>query len=143
MGSAKRKEGKVYTRLSRFNLALSYEQYLFLLERKRRAKELDERMTYKDLMVLWNLPQHHMATAVHRGIRQYDERIEAEGGVVEQRDGRRRVTPRRMEGRDERRSVGVRPVPTKVVRTVITKYSQGGIVRRGYSDFIRDQYFED
>jgi len=143
MGSAKRKEGKVYTRLSRFNLALTYEQYLFLLERKRRAKELDERMTYKDLMVLWNMPQHHMATAVHRGIRQYDERIKAEGGTVERRDGRRYVAPRRVEGRDERRSVGIRPVPTKIVRTVIRKYSQGGAVQRGYSDFIRDQYFED
>lgn len=143
MGSAKRKEGKVYTRLSRFNLALSYEQYLFLLERRRRAKELDERMTYKDLVVLWNLPQHHMATAVHRGIKQYDERIEAEGGTVEQRDGRRRVTPRRVERRNESRPMGVWANPTKATRTVITKYSQGGVVRRGYSDFIRDQYFED
>jgi len=142
MTRGKRKEGKVYTRLSRFNLALTYEQYLFLLERKRRCKELDERMTYKDLMVLWNMPQHHMATAVHRGIRQYDERIEAEGGVVE-RDRRQRVTSRRVAGRDERRPVGVRPVPTKIVRTVIRKYSKGGAVQRGYSDFIRDQYFED
>jgi DNA polymerase III delta prime subunit len=142
MTRGKRKEGKVYTRLSRFNLALTYEQYLFLLERKRRCKELDERMTYKDLMVLWNMRQHHMATAVHRGIRQYDERIEAEGGVVE-RDRRQRVTSRRVAGRDERRSVGIRPVPTKIVRTVIRKYSQGGAVQRGYSDFIRDQYFED
>ena len=75
MRREKRKEGKVYTRLSRFNLALSYEQYLFLLERKRRAKELDERVKYKDLVELWGIKQHHMASAVHRGIKQYDYRI--------------------------------------------------------------------
>jgi len=143
MPSGKRKEGKVYTRLSRFNVALTFEQYKFLLERKRKAQELDERMTYKDLVELWNMPQHHMATAVHRGIRQYDERIKAEGGTIERRNDRRSVTPRRMEIRIECRPMGVRSVPTKAVRTVITKYSQGGIVRRGYSDFIRDQYFED
>lgn len=124
-------------------MALTFEQYKFLLERKRKAQELDERVTYKDLVELWNLPQHHMATAVHRGIKQYDERIKAEGGTVERRNGRRSVSSRRMEIRIECRPVGIRPVPTKAVRTVITKYSQGGIVRRGYSDFIRDQYFED
>jgi hypothetical protein len=75
MRREKRKEGKVYTRLSRFNLALSYEQYLFLLERKRRAKELDERVKYKDLVELWGIKQHHMASAVYRGIKQYDYRI--------------------------------------------------------------------
>lgn len=56
-------------------MALSYEQYLFLLERKRRAKELDERVKYKDLVELWGIKQHHMASAVHRGIKQYDYRI--------------------------------------------------------------------
>ena len=75
MRREKRKEGKVYTRLSRFNLALSYEQYLFLLERKRRARELDERVKYKDLVELWGIAQYHMAGAVHRGIKQYDYRI--------------------------------------------------------------------
>jgi len=71
----KKKEGKVYTRLSRFNVVLTFEQYKFLLERKRKARELDERVKYKDLVELWGIAQYHMAGAVHRGIKQYDYRI--------------------------------------------------------------------
>jgi hypothetical protein len=136
----KRKEGKVYTRLSRFNLALSYEQYLFLLERKRRAKELDERMTYKDLMVLWNLPQHHMATAMYRGIKQYDDRIKAEGGDV---GNRRSVPARRVERRDECCPLGLWSKSADARRAILAEYTESGTVRRGYSPLVRVEYFED
>jgi len=57
MARDKKKEGKVYTRLSRFNVVLTFEQYKFLLERKRKARELDERVKYKDLVELWGIPQ--------------------------------------------------------------------------------------
>jgi hypothetical protein len=140
MTRRKRKEPKVYTQKSRYNLVLSYEQYLFLLERKRKAKELDERMTYKDLMVLWNLPQHHMATAVHRGIRQYDERIKAEGKDI---NNRRPIPARRVERRDESCPLGLWSKSAEARRAILREYSQSGTVRRGYSPLVRAEYFED
>lgn len=131
---------KVYTKPSRFNLVLSLDQYKYLLERKRRAKELDERVTYKDLVEKWGIKQHHMASAVYRGIKQYDERIKEEERV---NNIRRQIAARFMEKRNESRTVGVRTVTTEASRSSLEQYSQGGAVRRGYSDYIRTQYFEE
>jgi hypothetical protein len=44
---------KPYIRLSRFNPKLTFEQY-------------------KDLVDEWGIQQYYMATAVNRGIKQYD-----------------------------------------------------------------------
>jgi hypothetical protein len=131
---------KVYTKPSRFNLVLSLEQYKFLLERKRRAKEFDERVTYKDLVEKWGIKQHHMASAVYRGIKQYDEYMKEEERVS---NIRRQIAARSMERRNESRTVGVRAVTTEASRSSLEQYSQGGAVRRGYSDYIRTQYFEE
>ena len=56
-----RKRLSVYTKLSRFNLVLSLDQYKVLLERKAYAKKYNERVRYKDLVVKWGIAQHHMA----------------------------------------------------------------------------------
>jgi len=131
---------KVYTKPSRFNLVLSLDQYKYLLERKRRAKELDERVTYKDLVEKWGIKQHHMASAVYRGIKQYDDYMKEEERVS---NIRRQIAARSMERRNESRAVGVRAVTTEASRSSLEQYSQGGAVRRGYSDYIRTQYFEE
>ncbi len=90
---------KKYTKPTRFNLTLTFEQYKFLLERKRVARELDERIRYKDLVEQWGVSQYFMATAMYRGIKQYDERIKAE----RKDDSNRRPVPaRRVERRNER-----------------------------------------
>ncbi len=136
----KKKEGKVYTKPSRFNVVLTFEQYKFLLERKRKARELDERVKYKDLVELWGIPQYHMAGAVHRGIRQYDERIKAEGGDV---DNRQSIPTRRVERRNECCPVGLWSKSAEARRAILREYSQSGTVRRGYSPLIRAEYFED
>jgi hypothetical protein len=140
MRRGKKKEGKVYTRLSRFNVVLTFEQYKFLLERKRKARELDERVKYKDLVELWGIPQYHMAGAVHRGIRQYDDRIKAEGGDV----GDRQPIPTRVvERRNECCPVGLWSKSAEARRAILREYSEGGTVRRGYSPLVRAEYFED
>ena len=54
------------------NLVLTLEQYRVLMERKRWARINNERVRYKDLVEAWGIKQHHMATAVFRGIKQYD-----------------------------------------------------------------------
>lgn len=54
------------------NLVLTLEQYRVLMERKRWARLNNERVRYKDLVEAWGIKQHHMATAVFRGIKQYD-----------------------------------------------------------------------
>ena len=131
---------KVYTKPSRFNLVLSLDQYKYLLERKRRAKELDERMTYKDLVEKWGIAQHHMASAVYRGIKQYDDRIKEEERVS---NIRQQITSRRVERRNESRAVGLRTDAAEAGRSSPEQYTQGGAVRRGYSDYIRTQYFEE
>ena len=131
---------KVYTKPSRFNLVLSFEQYKYLLERKRRAKELDERVTYKDLVEKWGIKQHHMASAVYRGIKQYDEYMKEEERV---NNIRQQITSRRMERRNESRAVGLRAVAAEASRPSVEQYTQGGSVRRGYSDYIRTEYFEE
>ena len=51
---------------------LSLEQYKVLLERKRIAHANNERVPLKDLVEAWGIKQHHMATAMNRGIKQYD-----------------------------------------------------------------------
>lgn len=71
---------KKYTRPSRYNLALSYDQYKFLLERKAEAKKGNGRVKYKDLVKEWGIKQHYMATAMHRGIKQYDYILWKQGG---------------------------------------------------------------
>ena len=131
---------KVYTKPSRFNLVLSLDQYKYLLERKRRAKELDERVTYKDLVEKWGIKQHHMASAVYRGIKQYDDYMKEEERVS---NIRRQIASGRMERRNESRAVGVRANTAEASRSSLEQYSQGGAVQRGYSDYIRTQYFED
>jgi hypothetical protein len=140
MRRGKKKEGKVYTRLSRFNVVLTFEQYKFLLERKRKARELDERVKYKDLVELWGIAQYHMAGAVHRGIRQYDDRIKAEGGDI---DNRQPIPTRRVERRNECCPVGLWSKSAEARRAILAEYTESGAVRRGYSPLIRVEYFED
>ena len=135
-----RKRLSVYTKPSRFNLVLSFEQYKHLLELKAHAKKYDERVRYKDLVEKWGIKQHHMASAVYRGIKQYDERIKEEERVS---NIRRQIAAGRMERRNESRAVGLRSNAAATDRTRFAEYSQGGIVRRGYSDFIRNSYFEE
>jgi len=139
----KRKEGKVYTRLSRFNVVLTFEQYKVLLERKRKARELDERVKYKDLVELWGIKQYHMAGAVYRGIRQYDDRIKAEGGVRNINDCRQSVPTRRLERRDECCPLGLWAKSADARRAIIAEYTESGVVQRGYSPFVRASYFEE
>ena len=136
----KRKEGKVYTRLSRFNVVLTFEQYKFLLERKRKARELDERVKYKDLVELWGIKQYHMAGAVHRGIRQYDDRIKAER---KDSDNRQPIPTRRVERRNECCPVGLWSKSAEARRAILREYTESGTVRRGYSPLVRAEYFED
>lgn len=131
---------KVYTKPSRFNLVLSLEQYKYLLERKAYAKKYDERVTYKDLVEKWGIKQHHMASAVYRGIKQYDDYIKEEERVS---NIRRQIAARSMERRNESRTVGVRTNTATTDRPRFAEYSQGGAIRRGYSDFIRTEYFEN
>ena len=67
-----RKRLSVYIKPTRFNLTLSFEQYKFLLKRKEYAKKYNERVKYVDLVKEWGIKQYYMATAMHRGIKQYD-----------------------------------------------------------------------
>ena len=131
---------KFYTKLSRFNLVLSLDQYKVLLERKAYAKKYDERVKYKDLVEKWGIAQHHMASAVYRGIKQYDERIKEEERV---NNIRRQIASGRMERRNESRAVGLRTITAEATRPSVEQYTQGGAVRRGYSDYIRTEYFEE
>jgi len=140
MRRGKKIEGKVYTRLSRFNVVLTFEQYKFLLERKRKARELDERVKYKDLVELWGIKQYHMAGAVYRGIRQYDDRIKAEGGNI---NDRQPVPARRVERRTECCPLGLWAKSAEARRAILAEYTESGTVRRGYSPLIRVEYFED
>jgi len=48
-----------------------------------------------------------------------------------------------LEKRNARRTLGVRPKPTKASRASPKQYTQSGAVRGGYSDFIRTEYFEE
>ena len=77
---------KTYTKPGRYNLVLSLDQYKVILERKRIAHENDERVPLKDLADAWGIKQHHLATAVHRGIKQYDYIIWKESQKNERQD---------------------------------------------------------
>ena len=121
-------------------MVLSFEQYKVLLERKRKAKELDERVKYKDLVELWGIAQYHMAGAVHRGIRQYDERIKAEGGYS---GNRQSIPTRRVERRNESCPMGLWSKSAAARRAILAEYTESGTVRRGYSPLVRVEYFED
>jgi hypothetical protein len=131
---------KRYTKPTRFNLTLSFEQYKILLERKKKARELDERIKYKDLVEEWGVPQYYMATAMYRGIKQYDKRIKSESRNV---DNRQPVTARRVERRDEGCALGIWSKSAEARRAILAEYSEGGSVRRGYSPLVRVEYFED
>lgn len=135
-----RKRLSVYTKPTRYNLVLSFEQYKHLLDRKAYAKKNLERMKYKDLVENWGIKQHHMASAVFRGIKQYDERIKEEERVS---NIRRQIAARFMEKRNECSTVGLWSNTATADRSRFAEYTQGGAVRRGYSDFIRTNYFED
>lgn len=68
-------ENKKYTKPSRFNPTLTFEQYKFLLKRREQARKDRKRIKYKDLVQEWGVKQSYMANAVFRGIKQYDYRI--------------------------------------------------------------------
>ena len=134
---------KKYTKPTRFNLTLTFEQYKFLLVRKRRARELDERIRYKDLVEAWGVPQYFMATAMYRGIKQYDDRIKAEGGNRNVNDCGQSVPARRVERRNESCPLGLWAKSAEARRAILREYTESGTVRRGYSPLIRVEYFED
>jgi hypothetical protein len=134
---------KKYTKPTRFNLTLTFEQYKFLLERKRKARELDERIRYKDLVEQWGVPQYFMATAMYRGIRQYDDRIKAEGGNRNVNDCGQSVPTRRVERRNESCPLGLWAKSAEARRAILREYTESGTVRRGYSPLVRVEYFED
>jgi hypothetical protein len=140
MKQGKKVEGKVYTKLSRYNLAISYEQYLFLLEYRERAREQRERVNYKRLAASWGISNLYLAKAVNRGIRQYDERIKAEG---RNRNSRQPVPTRRVERRNEGCPLGLWSKSAEARRAILREYTESGTVRRGYSPLVRVEYFED
>ena len=129
-----------YTKFSRYNLVLSYEQYLYLLEYRRKAREQGERVNYKELAKSWGISNLYLAKAVNRGIMQYDERIKAEG---RDRNSRQPIPARRVERRDERCPLGLWSKSAEARRAILREYTESGTVRRGYSPLIRVEYFED
>lgn len=131
---------KIYTKLTRYNLALSFEQYKVLMERKKYAQKNLERVRYKDLVEKWGVEQRYMASAVYRGIKQYDERIREEERV---NNIRRQITTGRMERRNECSTVGLRTDTATADKSRLGEYPQSRVIRGGYSDFIRNNYFED
>ena len=131
---------KKYTRLSRYNLVLSYEQYLFLLEYRRKAREQGERVNYKQLAASWGVSNLHLAKAVNRGIMQYDERIKAEG---REHNGRQSIPARRVERRNESCPLGLWSKSADARRAILREYTESGAVQRGYSPYIRASYFEE
>jgi hypothetical protein len=54
-------------------VALTFDQYKILLDRKRRAN--GRSVKYGDLIRQWGIKHYHASTAVYRGIKQYDYRI--------------------------------------------------------------------
>jgi hypothetical protein len=63
---------KKYTKPTRYNPTLSFDQYKFLLKRKEQARKDRKRIKYKDLVQEWGVKQSFMANAIFRGIKQYD-----------------------------------------------------------------------
>ena len=131
---------KKYAKKSRYNLVLSYEQYLFLLEHREKAREKGERVKYKALAASWGIQPQYLAKAVNRGIMQYDERIRSEKRNI---GDRQHVASRIMERRNESRSMGIWSKSAEARRAILAEYSEGGSVRRGYSPLVRVEYFED
>ena len=131
---------KKHTKRSRYNLVLSYEQYLFLLEYRRKARENHERVNYKQLAASWGVSNLHLAKAVNRGIRQYDERIKAEG---RDRSNRQSIPTRRVERRNECCPLGLWSKSADARRAILREYTESGTVQRGYSPYIRASYFEE
>jgi hypothetical protein len=119
---------------------LSFEQYKHLLERKAYAKKYSERVKYKDLVEKWGIAQHHMGSAVYRGIKQYDERIKEEERV---NNIRRQIAAGRMEKRNECSTVGLRSNAATADKSCLGEYPQSRAIRGGYSDYIRTEYFEE
>ena len=140
MTQGKKTKDKTYTKPSRFNLVLSFEQYKILMERKRKARENHDRVRYKDLEKEWGIKQHHMASAVYRGIKQYDDRIKAER---RDSDSRQPIPTRRVERRNESCPLGLWAKSAEARRAILAEYTESGTVRRGYSPLIRVEYFED
>lgn len=140
MTRGKKIESKVYTRKSRYNLVLSYEQYLFLLEYRRKARERGERVNYKQLAASWGVSNLHLAKAVNRGIMQYDERIKAEGRDF---NNRQPVPARIVERRNECCPLGLWSKSADARRAILAEYTESGAVQRGYSPFVRASYFEE
>lgn len=63
---------KVYTRPSRYNPSITLEQYKTLLERRANARANKKRINYRPLAEEWGRNPMHLASALHRGIKQYD-----------------------------------------------------------------------
>jgi len=131
---------KKHTKRSRYNLVISYEQYLFLLEYRRKARERGERVKYKELAKSWGISNLYLAKAVNRGILQYDERIKAEGKDI---NNRRSIPARRVERRDESCPLGLWSKSADARRAILREYTESGAVQRGYSPYIRASYFEE
>jgi len=140
MKQGKKIEGKTYTKRSRFNLVISYEQYLFLLEHRQKARDRSECVKYKELAASWGIPPQYLAKAMNRGIKQYDERIKAE---QRSSDNRQPVPVRRMERRTECCPLGLWSKSAEARRAILAEYTEGGAIRRGYSPLVRVEYFED
>jgi hypothetical protein len=140
MRRGKKIEGKTYTRKSRYNLVISYEQYLFLLDHRQKARDRSECVKYKELAKSWGVKSQYLAKAINRGIKQYDERIKAERGNS---DDRQPIPARRVERRNECCPLGLWSKSAEARRAILREYTESGTVRRGYSPFIRVEYFED
>jgi hypothetical protein len=63
---------KTYTKPSRYNPGITLEQYKVLRERRANAKANKQRINYRPLAEQWGISPLHMASALHRGIKQYD-----------------------------------------------------------------------
>ena len=63
---------KLYTRPSRYNPSITFEQYKTLLERREDARANKKRINYRPLAQEWGHNPMHLASALHRGIKQYD-----------------------------------------------------------------------
>jgi hypothetical protein len=127
---------KKYSRPSRFNPTITLDQYREVL-RYKKLKENGIVVYYRDLARQWGLHIGTVASIANRGMKQYDIILEKEN------DRRRHIPSGGMEKRNESRTLGVRPKSTETNRASTDQHSQGGAVRRGYSDFIRTEYFEE
>lgn len=112
---------KVYTKPTRYNLTLSFDQYKFLLARKKEAQKNRERIKYKDLVKEWGVKQYYMATAMNRGIKQYDYRIWKES------QGEDRDRSRPVRGDNSSRNKTYVRIPTTRLQTAEGREVDGDI----------------